>query len=466
MNPTYDMPQNYYYGGGAQDTFVTPLAAVILCLAIVLIFRLRRKLAIVPFLVAGVLLPFDVTIVVSGFHFQALRLLLLAAWLRIVLRRDIPMPRLNPLDKAVLFWTICNAIFFIILDPIMGAVNNRIGFLLTNLGTYFLVRALIRDKDDVVRAIRVFAILIAIIAPFMLIERFTQHNAFSIVGAQAISAVREGSIRAQGPFGHSIIAGTIGGMLLPLFVGLWWQNKRQRMLLGLGVASSLGMVMASSSSTPLMTVAAGVFALLLWSFRSRLRILRWTLLLSVATLQLAMKAPIWFLIARAGGIFGGSGFHRAMLIDTFVSHFGEWWLIGTRNNVSWGYDMWDVDNAYVSSGLNGGLITFVAFIAILVYAYKRVGKSIRLTGLSRNDQRLVWAIGASLFANTAGFLGIFYFDQGILIWYALLAMVSATAVFDGSGKSLVKPKASGLSTPNTEKFATGAVSIHGRQYTS
>src|SRR5450755_1768034 len=103
MNPTYDMPQNYYYGGGSQDTFVTPLAVVILCLAIVLIFRLRRKSAIVPFLVAGVLLPFDVTIVVSGFHFQALRLLLLAAWLRIALRRDIPMPRLNPIDKAVLF---------------------------------------------------------------------------------------------------------------------------------------------------------------------------------------------------------------------------------------------------------------------------------------------------------------------------------------------------------------------------
>ena len=104
-----------------------------------------------------------------------------------------------------------------------------------------------------------------------------------------------------------------------------------------------------------------------------------------------------------------------MLIDTFVRHFSEWWLIGTRNNPNWGFDMWDVDNAFVAAGVGGGLITFIAFIAVLVYAYKRIGKSRRLTGLSRNDEHLVWAIGACLFANTVGFFGIVYFDQSIIV---------------------------------------------------
>jgi hypothetical protein len=465
MNPTYDMPQNYLYGGGSQDSFVTPLAVVILCLAIILLFGLRRKWMIVPFVVAGVLLPFNVTIVVSGFHFQALRLLLLAGWLRILLRRDIQLPKMNSIDKAFLFWAICDATFFIILDPIMGAVNNRLGFLFTNLGTYFLVRALISDKDDVVRTIRLSAILITIIAPFMLVERFTQRNAFFIVGAEALSGVRDGKIRAQGPFGHSIIAGTVGGMLLPLFVGLWGQRKQNRTLLGLGVAASIGMVIASSSSTPLMTAAAGVFALSLWFFRSHLRSLRWTLMLCIVGLQVAMKAPVWFLIAHAGSLFGGSGYHRALLIDTFVNHFGEWWLIGTRNNAMWGFDMWDVDNAYVAAGLGGGLLTFIAFIAVLVYAYRRIGKSRKLAGIPRNDQRLVWAIGASLFANTVGFFGIFYFDQAILLWYALLAMVSATAVFNAGGKSIVRSKVSGFTAPNMESVA-GTVSLHNARYTS
>jgi hypothetical protein len=151
--------------------------------------------------------------------------------------------------------------------------------------------------------------------------------------------------------------------------------------------------------------------------------------IAIIGLQLIMKAPVWFLISRAGGTLGGSGYHRAMLIDSFVRHFGEWWLVGTQNNASWGFDMWDVDNAYVAAGIGGGLITFVMFLAVLVYAFKTIGKSKKLARKSRQSERLVWAIGASLFANAIGFFGIVYFDQSVLAWYCVLAMVSATATF-------------------------------------
>lgn len=459
------MPDNYYFGGGSQVSFLNPLAAVILLVAIVLIYCLPRKSMIVPFLVAGVLLPFNINIVVLGFHFPVLRLLLAAGWLRFALRRDIQAPRMNSLDKAVLFWALCNATFFSILWATMGAVTNRLGFLWTTLGTYFLVRFLIRDKADVVRVIRVLAILMAIIAPCMLIEHFTQHNAFSILGSPPLSAIRDGAVRAQGPFSHPIIAGTVGAMLLPLFIGLWWQGRRHRTMLGLGVVSSIGMAIASSSSTPLMTSAAGVIALLLWSFRTRLRIFRWALVLSLAGLDLAMKSPVWFLISRTGGAIGGSGYHRAMLIDSFVRHFGEWWLIGTRNNASWGYDMWDVDNAFVAAGVGGGLITFIAFIVMLVYAYKRIGKSRRLAQKSRKDERLVWAIGASLFANTVGFFGIVYFDQSILVWYSLLAMVSATAMFVAREKDTpVELEVAAARADKIDEFVPATASLHSAQY--
>ncbi len=62
------------------------------------------------------------------------------------------------------------------------------------------------------------------------------------------------------------------------------------------------------------------------------------------------------------GCMGGSGYHRAMLIDNFIHHFSEWCLFGTRNNADWGFDMWDVDNAFVAAGIGGGFIAFVAFI--------------------------------------------------------------------------------------------------------
>ena len=461
MNPTYDMPDNYYFGGGAQESFLTPLAAVILLVAAALIYCLPRKSMIVPFLAAGVLLPSTINLVVLGLHFPALRLLLAIGWLRFVVRRDIRMPRMNQIDIAVLFWALCNAICFCILWATGGAVANRLGFLWTTLGTYFLVRFVIRDKADVVRVIRLLAILMVIIAPFMLIEHFTKHNAFSLVGSPALSEIRDGRIRAQGPFAHSIIAGTIGAVSLPLFVGLWWEGRRYRRVVVLGVLASVGMVITSACSTPLVTCAGGVLALFFWPFRTRLRILRWGLALSLVGVHLAMKAPVWFLISRMGGSIGGSGYHRAMLIDNFFRHFGEWWLVGTRNNARWGFDMWDVDNAFVAAGLRGGLITFMAFIATLVYAYKRIGQSRRRSRKSRTDERFIWAIGASLFANTIGFFGIVYFDQSVLVWYSLLAMVSATPSFLADLKRTPSHHENANTTDETVSQLPLAVSSYG-----
>jgi hypothetical protein len=457
---SYDMPSNYYFGGGG-DTSVTLVALIALLTAMTLIIGVRRRFVIVVLLVAGLLLPSETNIVIAGLHFPALRVLLGTAWLRLGLRREIRVPGMNSIDKAFLVWALGSAIFFCVLWGTLSAVTNRLGFLWSTLGSYFLVRLLIRNKADVVRVIRVLAITITIIAPALLIEHFTQHNLFEILGAPSLSAIREGAIRAQGPFRHPIIAGTLGAMLLPMFVGLWWQGKQHRTILAAGMAASIGMALASASSTPLMTCAAGIGALLLWPYRSRLRILRWGAVLGIVGLHLVMKAPVWMLIARAGGAIGGSGYHRAMLIDNFIRHFGEWWLIGTQNNANWGFDMWDVDNAFVAAGVSGGLIAFLAFIAVFVYAYKQVGKSRRLLRSSRKDDRLIWALGASLFANTVGFFGIIYFDQSILVWYSLLAMISATPAFLADLKETPSDPKGANATVETVTEPAFAVSSYG-----
>jgi len=205
-----------------------------------------------------------------------------------------------------------------------------------------------------------------------------------------------------------------------------------------------------------MTFGAGVLALLLWPMRQHLRIFRWVAVLAIISLHLIMKAPVWFLISRAGGSLGGSGYHRAMLIDNFIKHFGEWWLFGTQNNAVWGYDMWDVDNAYVAAGIGGGLITFILFLAVLVYAFRGIGKSRGLDQKSRKNERLVWAIGASLFANAVGFFGIVYFDQSVLAWYCVLAMVAATATFLADNKKKL-PELEDDSVKAEETVETSAI---------
>ena len=437
MNPRFELPDNYYFGGGGE-TFLPPLAIGILVVAVILILALPRKYAVGPLLVAGVLLPQQLNVIIGGLHFPVERILLLVGWIRCLSRREFAIGGLNALDKTILLWAGFNALTFSILWGSLSAVTNRLGFLYTNLGAYLICRFLIRDRADVIRTIKVFALIVVIVAPFMLGEHITRHNGFSFLGTRDLAEVRDGSVRAQGPFAHPIIAGTFGAMLMPLFVGAWWRREHGRWLVGLGIIGSTMMTIASASSTPLMTFGAGILALLLWRERKRMRAYRWGVVIVLVVLQMVMKAPVWFLIAHVGGTTGGSGFHRASLIDNFVKHFSEWWLIGTRNNADWGYYMWDVDNAYVAAGVGGGLITFILFIAILVYAFKRIGVARKLAERSPKDARLIWAIGAALFANAVAFFGIFYFDQSIIAWYALLAMAASSA------KLIPPKKTSGL----------------------
>src|ERR1022692_2021067 len=121
MNTRYDMPDNYYFGGGVGDSFVTPLSLVALLLAIFLILWLPRRYVLVPLLAAGILMPFGISVVVFGLHFPALRLILAAGWLRFVVRRDLKFPRLNSIDKVFLFWALSNAITFTVLWRDLGA---------------------------------------------------------------------------------------------------------------------------------------------------------------------------------------------------------------------------------------------------------------------------------------------------------------------------------------------------------
>lgn len=439
MNTSYDLPENYYFGGGG-DTAVTPLALVLLLAAFALLLCVPRRRLIVVLLASGILIPSATILVAFGLHFPALRALVGVAWIRVLIDKELRFPRLQLIDKLFLAWCISNAIAYALLWSDPAAFVNRLGFLWTNIGAYFLARILLRDRQAVMLAIKTLAVLVVILAPAMLCEHLTQHNAFAILGASPLSSIRGDAIRAKGPFAHPIIAGTITAVLLPLFAGMWQIERSHRWLAGLGVVATLVVVAASASSTPLAVVLAGILAMAAFPLRNRLRMVRWGLLLLLVCLQLAMKAPIWFLIARVGGSVGGSGFHRAMLIDTFVRNFGEWWLVGTRNNVSWGYDMWDAINAFVAAGVQGGLLTFTFFVAIVVYAFRDTGLALRAARGFRSETRLLWSIGACIFANLVGFFGITYFDQSIMIWYCVLAMAVAAKSIALETKSADLPR--------------------------
>ena len=196
-----------------------------------------------------------------------------------------------------------------------------------------------------------------------------------------------------------------------------------------GLISALVMVVTSASSTPFMAIGAGLLALAFWPLRAHMRLFRWALMITLATVHFAMKAPVWFLIARVDVIGASSGYHRAMLIDTFMRHFSDWWMIGTNNTFTWGWDMWDLSNQFVNEGEVGGLATLVLFILVIAWSFGRLGKARKAARKERKRQWFYWFLAAALFSHVVAYFGISYFDQTQFSWFALLAMiVAATAV--------------------------------------
>jgi hypothetical protein len=114
-----------------------------------------------------------------------------------------------------------------------------------------------------------------------------------------------------------------------------------------------------------------------------------------------------------------------MLIDQFIKHFSDWWLVGTASSPDWGPDMWDTANAYVQEGIVGGLLAVIFFITVISRSFVAVGKARKAVEGDSKAEWSIWLLGAALFAHVVAYFGISYFDHTEIAWFALLAIISA-----------------------------------------
>ena len=434
------IPNNFFVGGGPSESLISPVGAAMMVAAILLMLVLPRKYVVVPTLLAAFLVPAGEGVVIVGAHLMPVRMIAIFGLLKLALNYSsndqIFAGGVNSIDKAVLWSGITHSAAFILLWMQTSAVTNQIGFILGTLGMYIFLRFLIRDEQDIYRALKVLAIVAAINAVGMVYERVRVQNLFGLLigGVDVVPLIREGRIRSQGAFGHAILAGTFGATLLPMFVALWTHGK-SRVLAAVGVISSMVMVLTSASSTPLMAIFGVGVGILFWPLRRNMRIVRWVVALTLLTLHLVMKAPVWFLIARVDMVGGSASFDRAYLIDTFVRHFWDWWLLGTKDIGSWGWSMWDLSDTYVSKGESGGLLSLVFFIAVITRSFSRIGKA-RRAAAGRKREWLMWLLGTALYANIMAFFGVSYWDQTEVAWFALLAMIAVATATSPQRKTI------------------------------
>jgi hypothetical protein len=433
------------FGGGTTETVMSPVVLVAMLIAIALVFALPRRKILIPILLFVFLTPLGQNFNLGGLHLFAQRIVILCGCIRLLFlssgSKDAGLAGgVNSIDKVFLAWAACRVLTFFLLYHSGGALVNQLGFVWDFVGGYILVRHLIRDSEDLLRVARVMALVAVVMAICMAYEHVTLTNVFGrIFGGKVIADVRNGKVRARGVFEQEILASAFGGTLAPLFIWLWHGGKTKATAVA-GLCAAAVITVTGSSSTGISAFAAGVVALCCWPIRKYMKAVRWGIVAAILGLSLAMRAPVWFVLARVDFVGGSTGWDRANLIDLFVRHFSDWCILGTSDFVKWGEFAWDQCNEFVAQGEQGGLATLVLFIILLTRTFRIIGTVRRQAENSGASQWLPWSLGAVLVAHVFAFFGISYFDQSRVWWFVTLAMVAVVAADTPGLRSTVAAK--------------------------
>jgi hypothetical protein len=424
---------------------MSPLGILFVIVTGWMVLVCRRETGPVPLLIAVLYVPRSQIVQVGSLSFPVIRILILLGFLRILVRREGLAGGKNKLDGLILawaLWLLCSELF-----RTGGVSMVRMGDVFTALGVYFLFRSFLTKHEDLEKLFQIVCILLVPIAICMLFEKATGRDVVvSLFGESDFVALRHGHFRARGPYANAILAGTTGAACLPMALYLWRQNRKVAVT---GLAAISGIILASGSSGPINTAAAAVCGIAFWRYRAYLPLMRWGVVLLVLALDIVMKDPVYYLVARLDVHAGSTGWYRARLIQGAIEHFSDWWLLGTdytHDRVPEGTsgvvgNHADITNQFIQMGVWGGVPLMLLFTAIVVSAFSTVGRSLKAHSDSPFEQRLmIWLLGVTLFAHAVTFMSVSYFDPAvILLFYLIVASIGSICLAPCLKKARVEP---------------------------
>ena len=350
---------------------------------------------------------------------------------RLVLKREQLSGGLNTIDKLVIAWGTWYffASFFHKWEAGSGPVYTG-GVLLNTIGFYFMMRSFSRTSDDLSNIFVALCIALAPVAILMAIESFSKFNIFSFFGGvPERPELRNGRYRAQGPFNHAILAGTVGALCFPLAIAIW---KQFRLASIIGIASTSAMVVFSASSGPIMSFTFALFALVLWKSRGLVRLLQIAFIPAYILLDLMMERPAYFIISKINLTGASTGYHRALLIQQTFKHLDEWWLFGTDRTVHWMRNQGrisefhtDITNQYIAYGVAAGLPCLVLFLIVIFLTFRTIGRMVSLLDGDSQTAFVFWAVGASLFSICTSAISVGFFGQALFFLWLPVAIVAS-----------------------------------------
>jgi hypothetical protein len=413
---------------------MNPVGALILLLVIFVVLTASRRWALLAVMAGVLYLTQGQQIAIFGFNLYAIRFIELAGFIRIMTRKEFSFFRLNRMDRVFLLLYIYTTAVFLFRSS--EGYANQIGIAVDAFLCYFTFRGLVGGIDDFRWFLRAFILLLAPYTVLVLFESVTRHNPFSFMGGVVYGDwLREGRLRCQGSFRHASLLGTLGASFLPLYIGLACSKTTRRVAL-FGIILCMLIVWASNSGGPANCAIIGIAGWLFWPVRTRMKLIRRLITVGTVLLAMVMKAPIWYLPAKASSLTGGDGWHRSYLMDVAFRNFDKWWLDGMslKQTKDWFYYSLattggaDITNQFLSFGFTAGVISMILFFVLLYLAFSNLGKALAVVRSGYNQPNesefLLWGLGTVIVVHLFNWLGITYFDQTYVIWFMQLAAIS------------------------------------------
>jgi hypothetical protein len=302
-----------------------------LAIAATLMIVLPRRYASLPLIASAAYMTGGQLLDIAGANFTVPRLLIAVAVIRVFARGEKIAGGMQTVDVLVLLWAL------VLLGTSTFHTDEawlyRAGIVWTELGCYLLFRVFLSGEEDLVGAYKFICVALLPVALLMLLEKSSGHNPFALLGGvNEYSAIRDGQIRASGPFAHPILAGTVGATSVALGCAMWLRSRRWAIA---GWLSGLAMVYASTSSGPVMMLFFFTAAMVFWPLRRHMAAVRILLISGLFALDALMKDPVYFLMARIDISGGSQGYYRSQLIRSSIQHFSEWWAAGTDYTRHW-----------------------------------------------------------------------------------------------------------------------------------
>lgn len=410
------------------------VGTLILVVALGVVFFASRRWAVIAIMGGTLFLTQGQQINVLGFNMYAIRFIELAAFIRVILRREFAFSNLTRIDK-LLFWLFAYTTVVYVLRSDVGQAN-MIGHTLDVYLCYFAFRGLVSGMEDFYWFLRKFLLLLIPYALLILYESITKHNLFASMGGLIAGGwIRGGRLRCQGSFRNASLLGGMFASFLPLYLGLW-VSKIDRKSATLGLVFCLLIVWASNSGGPAGAAALAMLGWMFWLLRTKMKLVRRSIVIGFIVLVVVMNAPVWYVLARMSSVTGGDGWHRAHLLDMAFQHISLWWLSGMpiKETADWfPYVLSitggaDITNQFLAFGIQAGLVAMLLFCALLIQAYKRIGQSLTLVRSQGGEldvrEPILWGLGVMLTIHCVNWLDITYFDQSYVIWYFHLALIN------------------------------------------